>query len=431
MPSPILRLAPSHVLGGLLSILLPAHASGNSPPSWHLTTAEAFRPAPLVRAVLSRNPTVLAARQAWRVAEARSRQHGELPDPVVSYSVAPKSVASEDARFGHVLSVRQRFESRRKRGLEVRAARAATRSAAAELEGLRLELAREAVHLYADLYVTERAQDVFTSHRELVAAAQGSAESRYATGRASQQDPLQAAVELAHVDHQLVVLRSQRAQLHAQLNGLLHRGPDAPLPPTPPRLLPPTTGEAAPRLHPDLQAVGERIRAGEARILRAEAERRPDFTVTAAYNWLWGQADHRLLLGLSWNLPVRRDRRRAAIDEARAEVARTRALREAREDALAVARRRAQLGLEEARHVRRLHQERFLPLARDRAAAARAGFEASRNDFDAVLDAERTLRNLELGLHKATAEVLRRRAELAEAEGRLPIDLGGGEGVAR
>ena len=58
--------------------------------------------------------------------------------------------------------------------------------------------------------------------------------------------------------------------------------------------------------------------------------------------------------------------------------------------------------------------------ARDQVDAARAGFVASRNDFVAVVSAEKNLRSAELEYQVARATFDRRRAELDRALGRVP-----------
>jgi outer membrane protein TolC len=68
----------------------------------------------------------------------------------------------------------------------------------------------------------------------------------------------------------------------------------------------------------------------------------------------------------------------------------------------------------------RLFRDRLLPAARDQVGAARSGFETGRNSFLALIDAERNLRNVELGYEEALASLGHRRAELDRALGRIP-----------
>jgi len=61
----------------------------------------------LIEAVLERNPTLEAARQAWQAALQRVPQATSLDDPMLSYSLAPLSIAADAAGYGHVVRVSQ------------------------------------------------------------------------------------------------------------------------------------------------------------------------------------------------------------------------------------------------------------------------------------------------------------------------------------
>jgi outer membrane protein TolC len=126
------------------------------------------------------------------------------------------------------------------------------------------------------------------------------------------------------------------------------------------------------------------------------------------------------VVGLSIDLPIRIARRRAALAEAQAEHSRATSERAALEDEVRFEVTSAVLRVEESRHVLHLLDNRLLPAARDRVEAARAGFETGRNGFDALIGAERQLRDAELDREAAVADLSRRHAELQRAIGALP-----------
>ena len=70
----------------------------------------------LVSAVLARNPSVNAAREALRAALAEIPQMTALDDPMVGYELAPLSIVG-DAPYGQVVSVKQKlpFPGKRRR----------------------------------------------------------------------------------------------------------------------------------------------------------------------------------------------------------------------------------------------------------------------------------------------------------------------------
>ena len=128
----------------------------------------------------------------------------------------------------------------------------------------------------------------------------------------------------------------------------------------------------------------------------------------------------RPMVGLELNLPLRRARRAAALDEAEAALEEARSARAGLDDQVRFSVGRALARLAEAHHALEIFRDRMLPAARDRVASARASFETGQSDFSTVIDAERRLRDAELGHEEAAVEVSRRHAELDRALGALP-----------
>jgi outer membrane protein TolC len=126
------------------------------------------------------------------------------------------------------------------------------------------------------------------------------------------------------------------------------------------------------------------------------------------------------MVGLAFEVPLQVGRRRAALEEARARLEAARSERAAVEAEVRLAVRSAAERVEEARRVLAVVQDRLLPAARDQLDAARAAFETGQESFLAVIEAERDLREVELGEHEALADLDRRVAELESATGTLP-----------
>jgi outer membrane protein TolC len=381
-----------------------------------------------VRVVLHRNRSVEAARQAWRGAVARVRQSGVLDDPMVGVEIAPLSIGSSGARFGYTATVSQRLPWPGKLSLDEAVARFEAEAARSDFESTRRELALAAALLFDQYFVSVRSLEVNEHHVALMRELETGALAQFESGRASAQDPLQAEAELTHMEHDAVILASERDVTVAQMNELLHRDPGLPLPP-PPRDLAlrrgPEIGDAK-RLadeathRPEIDAARLHARAEQARGDRAERESYPDFTVSTSYSSMWDTPEHRWMVGLGFNLPIQVGRRRGAAEEASA--ARARFESEAAQ-LTDKARTEVAVALEhvdEAVHVVRLFEDRLIPVARNQVDAARAGFVASRNDFVAVVGAQKNLRSVELDYQRARAEVDRRGAELDRALGRVP-----------
>jgi outer membrane protein TolC len=406
-----------------------ASAAAASDHSSALTAAVLERDA-FVRAVLARNPSVESARQGWRAALARVRQAGAFEDPMLDVAIAPLSIAGSSARFGFELGLSQRVPWFGKRDREAGAAAAESQAAHSNYAAMKLDLALAAVTLYDQYFVIARAIEINAQHGELLRELHAATLAQFQSGRASAQDPLQAESELLHLEHDAVLLASEHDVTLAQMNDLLHRAPELPLPP-PPQELPPISTEVRPldarqlaeqaaQRRPEIAATQQQAQAQQARAERAELESYPDLTLSTSYNSMWDMAQHRWMVGVGLNLPIQTERRAAAADEARAMSAQFSRDAERLSDAARTRVFIALKQLQESQHISKLYEERFLPLARDQVSAARTGFITSQNPFMAVVEAEKNLRALELDYQKARAEQDRHQGELEIALGRIP-----------
>lgn len=383
----------------------------------------------LVEEVLRRNPSLAAARFAWRAALARPPQEGALGDPTFGYGLAPRTIGSQQVmQEAHRFELRQRLPFPGRRSLRAAAALAEAEAAGHAYEAARLRLAATASQLYDDWWLLARAAEINRAHLELVGMLRAIARARYESGAGEQQDLLRAELEETMLLHREVELAASRRAVAFRLAALLHERDPAFLP-EPAPFVPATADPDVPL--DDALAARPELRAAEARVAaRARAEQLareawwPDVVVSAGYDRGWDQSDMRPMVGIELDLPLQVARRRAALAEARAELERARAERDglAADAAAEIATARERLA--EARHLLALVRERTLPAARDQLAAARIAFETGRARFADLVDAERMLREAELAEAQALAETSRRAAALAAAQGRLPgLDL--------
>lgn len=390
--------------------------------------------AAVVEAVLRRNPTLRSAREAWRAALARFPQATALADPTLRYAVAPRSLAASDVRDMHLVELGQPIPFPGTLALRGEAALAEAEAAGHELGAARLRLATSASLLFDDAYATARALEVNHHHRELLEEIRAVARARYEAGEVSAQAPLQAEVELGQLERERASLEAEQALAAQALNALLHRHPDAPLPP-PPQVLDPGAEEeadvdgrvaAALAARPELLAAEARVRGGEAAVALARRAFLPEVTLTAGYDGGEDAAEMRPMVGVALEVPLQVGRRRAALEEARAGLEAARSDRAAVEAEVRLAVRSGAERAAAARRVLLVVRDRLLPAARDQLDAARAAFETGQESFLAVIVAERDLRDVELAEHRALADLDRRLAELASASGVVP-GLHGGE----
>jgi outer membrane protein TolC len=406
-----------------------AAGAAESPADVPFAGAPTLERAALVAEVIARNPSLRAARFAWRAALARFPQETALEDPMLGYALGPASFGSREVEDAHRVELRQAFPFPGKLRLRGEAALAEAEAAAHDFAAARLRLATMASLLFDDWYLAERALEVNHHHREILSELRSVAAARYEAGEISAQAALQAEFELAALDRGRAALEAERAVTSAQLNALLHRLPALPLPPPPAELAVPETGAldreaelaAALGARPELRAAEARVRAREAAVGSARREFLPDFALAGGYDGFWEISDLRPFVGVELNVPLQLGRRRAALAEAEAALGERRSERAGVESEVRLAVETALARVDAARRTRELYRDRLVPAARDQLDAVRAAFETGQESFLAVLEAEEDLRDVELGEHEALADLDRRWIELRSATGALPL----------
>jgi len=387
----------------------------------------------LVRAVLQRNPTLRSARAAWRAALARYPQETSLADPMLGVGIGPRSFTTNEVRDSWRADLAQEIPFPGKLSLRGDVALGEADAAAGDFDAARLELATMASILFDDYALAARALAVEEHHVEILDELQRSATGRYESGLAGLSEPVQAAAELAHRRHDRIRYETALRTTAQQMNLLLQRAPELPLPPPPEDLAPaPAPPEAesdgdrhalttqALAARPELRSARARVAAAEAAVALAERAYFPDFTVMAAYDAFWQERPLQPSVGVQMNLPLRLERRAAAVEEAEAKHARARSDEQAAITQVRFSVENALERLREARHVLHLQEAQILPAARDFVDAARIALETGRGGFQTAIEAERGLRTAELDYETAKADVSRRSAELARALGRIP-----------
>ncbi|HXZ83909.1 MAG TPA: TolC family protein, partial [Myxococcota bacterium] len=348
----------------------------------------------LVRRVLERNPSLAAAHYAWRAALERYPQAVALDDPTLGWAIAPRTLRSSDFEPTQRFDLSQRIPFPGKRGLAGSAALAEAEASAQDFAATRVRLAALASALFDDYYLAGRALAISAEHADLLRVHAGSALARYASGAGSQQDPLQAEMEIAQLERQELEFQDGLREARARLNALLHRAPELPLPPPPEVLaLPePPALEAQLDARPDLAAAAARVRAREAELAGARRAFLPDLTLRGSYDESWSEKELRPMVGFEVELPLQLARKRAGVREARARLGQAENEAAERLDGARLELLRAQQELERAQGLRALYRDKLLPTARERVEAARAGFESGRNGFAELVDAEHELR---------------------------------------
>lgn len=389
----------------------------------------------LVEQVLARNPSLAQMVAAWQAASARYPQAVSLEDPMFTGWLAPPSLGSNSVEPGYSVEVSQKFPWCGKRQLRGAAAHAEAGAALHDVDDMRLQLIESATVAFYDFYLVERALAVNEENRRLLKEFRQNAETRYQTGQVPQQDLLQADVEIGRQQERQVLLERMRKVTIARLNTLMHRPPDASIPPPPAKISLETEvidvqllRKQAQAQRPDLRALADRIAADEAALALANKEYAPDIEAMAAYNTLMGNGPTRDLapqLGVRMNLPVRLAKRHAAVAEAAARLAQRRAELDRQIDQINFQVQEVFEQVRESETAVRLYEKSIVPAAEANVKAAQSAYVNGKTPFLSLIEAQRNLIGLRDRYYETMADYHRRKANLDRVVGgNVPAPVG-------
>ena len=383
-------------------------------------------PAPLTAdsfttAVLARNASLRAMRQALVAAVSSIRPAGALPDPMLSVSAAPRTFGSamgtgEDIEVSQALPWWGTLEARKE------IAQADAEVARHDLEALRLRLEATARGVFADWVFVHRALAVNAANQSVIAELRRIASVRYATGKAPQADVLQAEVERAVLAQQRLEWQRKIVVVAARMNALLDRSPTSPIPlpaalPAPGHLASEAVLLRRALTHPQLEALEAQERAARAKATLAGKQRFPQLQVSAGYNSMWSDPAMRPMVGLSFTVPLDQGKYRAEIDAADARARRAEYDLQGARATLLADLSAAYASTREAAQSLALYRDDLVPLSRDALDVALSEYGSGRGGFLEVLTAEQHQLGTELELARAQSEYFDRWAELERLSG--------------
>ncbi len=378
----------------------------------------------LLRAVLARNPSVQAALASWRAMVERAEGSASFPATRVEYALAPISIFDRDVRYGQRISVSQMLPAPGVRARREAALLAHAEAHRADVLEVRLGLAVAAASRFEELRSIARALSLNTRHRDVASDLKQVALDVIASGRGEPTAPLRAEVALARAEVAREELLARQRGLQAEVNALLHRAPEAPLPE--PSLEPDAQDAHAladddVEARPDLARLDAQLAAEEARASLAQSERRPRFGVMATYSSMWAQLAHQVMVGVAVEVPLSRAAQNAEVARAQSQ---RRAYALTREATVSYARGEAakeRAIMEGARRVLALLSERELPAAEEQLETARSAYVTGRAPFESLLSAAHAVHDAELRIIAAETERALASLRHAFAVGRIPL----------
>jgi outer membrane protein, heavy metal efflux system len=371
-----------------------AHESSGADPlfSSPLTRAQ------LTQRVLSVHPSLSRLSHLRAASSARVTQTDALDDPTLSYQSSPLTLGSQDG-YRQVITLSQRLPWPGRLGLKTRAREVDVKVHSAQLDLGKRRLIERASTLFHELYLSRKALELNEAHQRWMTRALKSAQGRYAHGLGDPTEPLSAQIVLSELGQKRVALRTRRALTIARINRTLHRPPDASLPPPPPALsVPERPRETLDALivkartrHPMMTQQRALLEKMETQRALSDLAFAPDITVSGSYNSMWTHTDHRVMIGLSLQLPISIDRRRAQQAEAMAHVAQTAATSDLISDEIDEGIYLYYTRLSGAIERFQLLKSQTLPLLKQRSQASEDRYSTGEGSMRALIQAIRSL----------------------------------------
>lgn len=378
----------------------------------------------LVREAQDHNPDIQMAARAVEAKRARVPQAGALADPILMFGVinegqpVPFQTLGERDFSEAYVGVSQELPFSGKRRIRSDAAQEDVEAAKWAYETVRRRVAADVADAYYDLYATHAALDVVAESSLLLEQLIEVAHTRLSVGQISQQDVLDAEVEMSRLEERRSELAQRRAILEARLNALLYRGTDRPfgrpstIMPTPiPGSLDELLSQAeeqSPTLREQARMVAERERLVDL----AKRNRKPDFSVNFIYHNR-SSIDPFYTFGGTVTLPNLYGRQKHAIEESVADLGSARSTADRARAEVRYAVTESYQMASTAERLLRLYDEGILKQARLSLDSALAQYRVGKVEFLTLITSWRRLLDYELAFQDQLAAHEKALARLA------------------
>lgn len=395
----------------------------------------------LVAAALADNPELKSDQARWDAFLHKARQAGSLEDPMLmlrlqNLLIRDPLAFDRDSTSAKVIGVSQMVPFYGKRGLAKEAAAQEAEAARWSLEERKVELTAMVKESWYQLLFLDRYLEIIEKNIVILDDLSRYSESLYGLGKGQQQDVLKAQLERTKMEEMRITLGQKRRSLVATLNSLAFRPaatlitPDSPLELTPLAMTASELEQLAEAKRPLLKSVA--ARAAKAKAMRSLAARElyPDFTFSFEYmqrntSEMDVNGFDMYSTGVTFNLPLQHERRRAMVAEGEADTRMAEADRAMALNAIRLGIGDGLARLEGSRNLARLYRQGIIPQADNTYEATMAAYRAGKGEFMSVLDSRMTLINFEREYCEAVADHQMQLARLEAVVGTgLPTGAG-------
>ncbi|MBT0653917.1 TolC family protein [Geobacter luticola] len=402
----------------------------------HAADAPPEHLANLVASALANNPELKSSQSRWQMFANKAKQASALEDPMFMFKLQnmlarEPFVFNKDPQSAKVIGISQQVPFWGKRALREEVARYEGESYKWAVEERKLELARMVKETYYQLYAVDKSLEIVGKNLKVIDDFVTIAETKYSVGQGVQQDIYKAGLEKSKMLDMQITLRQQRKSLEANLNYLLYRPVNTPVGTIAEFTLPQLTlsaeqlNETAFEKRPQVKSLTMLAEKGKASHRLAEKEFYPDFNLSFEYMFKERVATdmvndpgyNMFSVGLTFNLPLQQERRRAMLAESTSETSMAteelnvlkNSIRYSINDILAQMERRQKLV--------ELYTSGIIPQAEQSLESAVIGYRVNKVDFLTLLDGRVNLFNYERELYESRAEYMMKLAQLEAAVG--------------
>ncbi len=405
-----------------------AHAA-DAPPPENLAS--------LVGSALANNPELKSSDARWQMFRSRIAQSRSFDDPMLMLKIQNGLVSAplnfhKDAMTQKVIGISQQIPFWGKRDLKGKVAAQEAESYKWQVEERKLELKRMVAEAYYQLYFTDKSREIVAKNIKILDDFVTIAQTKYSVGQGTQQDVFKAQVERSKMLDMRITLEQQRKSLQASLNALLFRPADTPVGAipdfdiTPLALSPDDLRGRALENRPLLKSLNALIEKGKAGQKLAEKEYYPDFNVAFEYMQRervgMDPGDDMYALGVTFNLPLQRERRQAMVAESSSETAMANEELNGLKNSIDASISDLVAQAERRRKLVDLYKTGIIPQAEQSLESAVIGYRVNKVDFLTLLDNRVTLFNYERELYDSLADY---QIKLAQLEATVGTDLTG------
>ena len=408
----------------------PSEQSQQPPAMIHTEAAPAGPPvslAELLQEAIEKNPELAVLRAQVGVVRQRPAQERFLDAPMAEAQIWQwpfNSINPADTNM-YMFMVTQDLPGRGKRQLRAAVAEKDVALAESDIAIRARDVVNQVKQAYASLFIARKAIQVHLDSAELLRQIADVSQAKYTTGRISQQDVLKPVVELSRLHTDIIMFDEQAKLATARLNVLLNRLPETPIgpliEPQEQTILPATADlqRLALERQSELQRARTEIERAEAELASVRSDYKPDFSVQGGYMLQPRMPDAWMgRVGISWpKAPWSRGKIDARVAEHTAAIQAAKARSQSMENMVRLDVQEAYIRARSAQDRAALLRTTIRPQSQQTLEVSRVGYQTDRVDFQAVIDNQRVLLDVNLDYFRALSEFTQALADLERAVG--------------